>query len=130
MKIIRLICLVSGIAHAILFYVLLTQPEAVIASFGLDTTETVAFLGRRTAMLFLGLSMLSLYTALNKMASSFMIFILALPWLALAFMGGFEYQRGYVGAEVFPAIGTEITIGSLLVLASLLRIRIDKGITR
>ncbi|MEM9422777.1 MAG: hypothetical protein AAF986_09775 [Pseudomonadota bacterium] len=117
MRLVRTICCISGIAQAVLFYALLTDPEAVVGSFGVATSESVAFLGRWAAMLFLGLSALSFYVAASKIVRFPMTALLSVPWLGLAATGFFEYQRGYVGGEIFPALATEVLLG-LLLLAS------------
>ena len=114
MKAIRAICFASGFAQAILFYALITNAEAVIGSFGLPTTDVVGFLGRRAAMLFLGLSFLSFYIGASKSIRFPALLLLAVPWLALAGLGTFEYLRGFVGPAIFPAIATELVLGGLL----------------
>lgn len=120
MKTFKIICIASGLAQAALFYALITDPEAMIGSFGIATNEAVAFTGRRAAALFLGLSAISFYAAATAKAASLLAFVMSISWFALAGTGVFEYARGYVGAAAFPAIGTELLLGLLLLAYSVM----------
>ncbi|AUQ74036.1 hypothetical protein [Phaeobacter piscinae] len=130
MKTFRLICIVSGLAQAALFYALITDPEAMIGSFGVSTNEAVAFVGRRAAVLFLGLSVISFYSAAAAKTAFPTAIVLSISWFAIAATGIFEYQRGYVGNAAFPAIGTELLLGTLLLGSGIMSKISQKSHTR
>ncbi len=113
-------CLVSGLMQAFLCYALLTDPQGMIGSFGIETNGSVAFVARRAAILFLGLSALSFAGLLLKYQKRMVAFALSTPWLGMACLGLFEHLRGTVGSEIYPAMAIETAIGLVLVAAALL----------
>ena len=110
---------ISGLAQIALALCLLLKPDAMIQSFGVETNEVVSFVARRASMLFFGLAALSFggcFLRSNLVPASV---LLSVPWLGLAALGLFEHMRGFVGKEIYPAIGTETVIGLLLLAAAL-----------
>ena len=115
-KILQITCFASAALQAFLFYQLMFFPGETIGGFNVTTTETVDFVARRAAVLFLGLSLLSLLCAMSIEKSTLVAACLSVPWLGLAISGTAEYLRGFVGKEIFPAIAIEATLGLCLLV--------------
>ncbi|TLP68001.1 hypothetical protein FEE96_05640 [Parasedimentitalea maritima] len=111
--------LLAGVLQCYLSYALLTDPEAMIASFGLPTDASVAFVARRAGAMFLGLAALSFAAAFLYRNQKIAALALAMPWLCLALLGSYEHMRGAVGAEIYPALVIETTFAVLFLLIGL-----------
>jgi len=111
----KVVFAVSGLAQVVLAVFLLLKPDAMIQSFGVETNDVVVFVARRASMLFFGLSALSFGCCFLKSNPGVAAALLSVPWIGLAGLGFFEHMRGFVGSEIYPAIGIETAIGLLLI---------------
>jgi hypothetical protein len=116
-----LACGLSGLMQLFLAYALLSDPQGMIGGFGLPTDSSVGFVARRAGVMFLGLAALSMAAMLLQQNRGLAAMALSVPWLGLAILGGFEHLRGFVGAEIYPAIAIETTLGLMLLSAGILQ---------
>jgi len=97
----------------ILFLLLLTTPTIVFSLLGVPEHEAAFFIARRTAMLFLGISLLSWLGrhAEHSVLRQAVCMGLSVSMFCLAVLGGIEFFRGYANAGIWLAIIIEITLG-------------------
>lgn len=88
---------------------LLFAPEIIFRLFTIEEDSSAFFIGRRTAMLFLGIAVLSWVgrNAAHSESRQAICLGLAVSMFALALMGIAEYIRGFVGIGIFLAVVTE-----------------------
>lgn len=99
----------------LLCFVLIIHPDILFMLFGIEKENAGIFIGRRTAMLFLGLSVLT-WCARNTAHSNARQAIclsIALSMLGLALLGIFEYLSGTASIGILLAIVTEVTFALL-----------------
>lgn len=97
--------------------ILLCAPFLIFWLFGIESHASAAFLGRRTAFLFLGLGVIAWAgsTLPPSKERRWMAFGYAFMMLGLALLGCAEFYRGAAGPGIFVAVGAE----TLLALAFL-----------
>jgi hypothetical protein len=99
----------------LLCLVLIIHPDILFMLFGIEKESAGIFIGRRTAMLFLGLSILT-WVARNtahSTARQAICLSIAISMLGLALLGIFEYLSGTAGIGILLAIVTEVTFALL-----------------
>ena len=103
-----------------LFAVLLFSPATLMMLMELEAPPEAAFLARRAAMIFLGISVMS-WLARDQppspMRRAYRIGVSTLMF-ALAALGVAEFARGFAGAGIFIAITTEILLAGLMLRSS------------
>ena len=109
---------VSLITAAIAFTlcgVLILTPEVLFMLFNIDENSSAFFIGRRAAMLFLGISVLSWVgrNAEHSASRQAVCLSLSVSMFALAFLGVAEYLRGYTGMGISLAVMTEAVLALL-----------------
>ena len=107
----KLSVITSSIAF-VLFFSLLILPEPIFLLFGIEGNESAYIIARRTAMLFLGLSLLSF---LNRNAEDSperqsLILSLFVIMFGLVILGLIELFRGEVGPGILLAVVTELML--------------------
>ena len=77
--------------------------------FGIDEHSSALFIGRRAAMLFLGLAVLTWFirNAGYSESRQAVCLCLAVSMLGLAILGIFEYLRGFASIGISLAVVTE-----------------------
>lgn len=95
--------------------VLITYPEAIFLLFGIPENSSAFFIGRRAAMLFLGISVFAWVgrNAVHSESRQAICLGLAISMLALAILGTLEYLRGYAGIGIFLAVVAEAVLSAL-----------------
>ncbi|MBB1368881.1 hypothetical protein H5154_21305 [Pseudoalteromonas sp. SR44-5] len=109
---------VSIITAAIAFtlcLVLILIPEVLFMLFNIDENNSAFFIGRRAAMLFLGISVFSWFgrNAEHSESRQAICLSLSVSMFALAFLGSVEYLRGFAGIGILLAVITEASIALL-----------------
>jgi hypothetical protein len=109
---------ISSIATSVLFiylfYQLFFDSYSFVKDLGLQPSETVAILCRRTAMFMLGLSIL-MFLSKNlphSKARQFICLSTGITMLGLASMGSTELIRGTVNSSMLAAISIETIFGA------------------
>lgn len=104
----------AGIALA-LCVVLIFAPEVIFMLFNIDENGSAFFIGRRAAMLFLGISVFSWVgrNASHSESRQAICLGLTISMLALALLGTTEYLRGFAGIGILLAVVTEATLALL-----------------
>jgi len=95
--------------------ILILLPEMLFWIFSIEQTNSAFFVGRRMAMLFLGLAIL-LWVGRNAEHSESRQAIclsVVVSMCALAGLGVFEFQHGQAGAGILLAVFTEFVIAAL-----------------
>ena len=98
-----------------LFTILILLPEVLFWIFGIEQSNSTFFVGRRMAMLFLGLAIL-LWVGRNAAHSESRQAIclsIVVSMCALAGLGAFELLQGHAGTGILLAIFTESVIAGL-----------------
>jgi len=98
-----------------LFSILILFPEMLFWLFGIEQSNSALFVGRRMAMLFLGLATL-LWVGRNAAHSESRQAIslsIAVSMCGLAGLGVFELLQGHAGPGILLAIFTEFVIAGL-----------------
>ena len=111
----KMVSIITAVIAFTLCGVLLLTPEVLFMLFNIDENSSAFFIGRRAAMLFLGISVLSWVGRNAEHSSSRQSVCLGLSvsMFALAFLGVAEYLRGYAGIGILLAVMTEVVIASL-----------------
>ena len=94
---------------------LLFSPGVVFWLFNIEGHSSAFFIGRRAAMLFLGVSVLTWMSrnAVHSESRQAICVGLSVSMITLALLGSVEYLRGYAGAGILLAIVTEFTLAFL-----------------
>ncbi len=114
----RTCCLAGSALAAVLAVVLVAVPGLVFWLFEIDAGDSAAFLGRRAAMLFLGLAV-TLWAGRDALPSTGRQAIAlgtGATFLALALLGGAELARGAAGPGILVAILIETLLGGAFLL--------------
>ncbi|MBM94392.1 MAG: hypothetical protein CMI09_00865 [Oceanospirillaceae bacterium] len=109
------ISLITSVITLVLCVILILAPEVIFLIFDVEESNSAFFIGRRAAMLFLGLSVL-LWAGRNAPHSESRQAIclgLAVSMFGLAVLGIAEYARGYAGLGIFLAVTTEVALAAL-----------------
>ncbi|GHF95222.1 hypothetical protein [Thalassotalea marina] len=103
--------LTSAIA-ALLAILLLFLPEVVFWLFAIVEHDSATFIGRRAAMLFLGIAFICWLArnAKHSQARQAICLGLAVSMLSLATLGLYELIRGAAGLGIILAITTEVVL--------------------
>lgn len=109
------ISITTSMITMLLCLVLMLAPELIAFIFAIDASESAFFIGRRAAMLFLGLSVMSWMgrNAVHSESRQATCLGLTIAMFGLAILGVTEFMRGYTGPGIFLAVATEIVIASL-----------------
>ncbi|WP_289032002.1 hypothetical protein [uncultured Paraglaciecola sp.] len=103
---------ITAVIAFTLCLVLILIPEVLFMLFHIDENSSAFFMGRRAAMLFLGISVFSWFGRNAKHSESRQAICLSLSisMFALAFLGSAEYLRGFAGIGILLAVITEATL--------------------
>ncbi len=111
----KVVSVVTSVIAFSLCMVLLLIPELIFMLFNIDENSSAFFIGRRAAMLFLGISV---FTWVGRNAShsesrQAICLGLTISMLALALLGTTEYLRGFAGIGISLAVITEAILALL-----------------
>ena len=97
-----------------LFFNLLVFPEPLFALFEIPQTESAFFIARRTAILFLGICIMSWVgrNAEHSESRQAISLGLAISMIGLVILGSAEFIRGYAGMGIGLAILPEVLLSS------------------
>lgn len=106
--------LASGVA-SVLAILLITYPNVLFLLFGIEPENGAYFIGRRAAMLFLGIAILTWATRhiAHSEARQAICLSMCTSMLGLALLGTFEYLRGVAGIGIVLAVLTEVIFAIL-----------------
>ena len=113
MKLFKNVSVVTSVITFSIFASLMFYPQAVYTLFSIDGGPSADFMGRRGAMLFLGMSV---YTWVGRNAPhsesrQALCLGLAVSIFALSIHGTTEFLRGFAGAGILLTVATEIFLG-------------------
>lgn len=105
---------ITSLVAFVLCITLLLVPEAIFSLFQIQEHNSAFFIGRRAAMLFLGISIFAWVgrSALHSDSRQAISLGLAVSMIALALLGTLEYIRGFAGLGISLAIVTEVALGA------------------
>jgi len=111
----KMVSVITSVITLSLCLVLLLIPELIFMLFDIDENSSAFFIGRRAAMLFLGISVFtwSGRNAAHSESRQAVCLGLTISMLALALLGTAEYLRGFAGIGISLAIITEATLALL-----------------
>ncbi|KDC48903.1 MULTISPECIES: hypothetical protein [Alteromonadales] len=111
-KIVSIITAVIALTLCVIFILI---PEVLFMLFNIDENSSAFFIGRRAAMLFLGISVFSWFgrNAEHSESRQAICLSLSVSMFALAFLGSAEYLRGFAGIGISLAVITEATLALL-----------------
>jgi hypothetical protein len=94
--------------------VLMFTPSQMFALFSVEANESAIFMGRRMAILFLGLALITGFTsdAQHSDVRQALCMALSVMLFALAFLGIFEFMRVRAGSGIWLAIVTEMILAA------------------
>jgi len=109
----RHLSIVTATISAALFLIMLLCPEIMFWLFQIPATESAAFMSRRAAILFLGVSLLSwlIRDTAHCITRQSINISFATMMFGLALLGALEYIRGYAGGGISLAVITELLLG-------------------
>jgi hypothetical protein len=104
----------TAVISIALCLVLMFTPTELFRLFSVEANESAIFMGRRMAILFLGLALIAGFTsdAEHSDLRQALCMALSVMLFALAFLGMFEFLRVRAGAGIWLAILTEIGLGA------------------
>ncbi|TMO69057.1 hypothetical protein [Pseudoalteromonas aurantia] len=111
----KIVSVITSVIALTLCLVLLIAPEVIFMLFNIDENSSAFFIGRRTAMLFLGISVIT-WVARNAPHSDSRQAVclgLVISMLSLALLGTIEYLRGFSGLGISLAVITETILAVL-----------------
>lgn len=108
----RIVSVVTTVIAFTLCVVLLFYPQAIFILFEIEGNNLESFIGRRAAMLFLGISVLTWFSrnAVHSESRQAICLGIATAMISLALLGTIEYLREYAGVGIFLAIVTEFLL--------------------
>ncbi len=108
----KTVSMITAVVALVLCVILLSVPEVIFELFNVDDNSLAFFFGRRAAMLFLGISVLTWVgrNASHSESRQAICLGLATSMLALAILGFFEYLRGFAGVGILLAVITEVCL--------------------
>ena len=111
----KMVSVITAVIGLTLCLVLLLTPEVIFMLFGIDENSSAFFIGRRAAMLFLGISVITWAgrNASHSESRQAVCLGLAISMLSLALLGAIEYLRGFAGLGIALAVTTEAILALL-----------------
>lgn len=111
----KLLSVTTALIALTLCGVLILIPEVLFMLFGIDGHGSAFFIGRRAAMLFLGLSVLAWFirNAGHSESRQAVCLCFSVSMLGLAILGTVEYLRGFANIGIALAVVTEAILASL-----------------
>jgi len=111
----KMVSVITAAITLTLCLVLLLAPEAIFKLFSVDENSSALFIGRRAAMLFLGISVITWLGRNSPHSESRQAICLglAISMLSLAVLGTIEYLRGFAGLGISLAVITEAILALL-----------------
>jgi len=111
----KVLSTITALIALTLCIVLFFIPEFVFWLFSIEEHTSAFFIGRRAAMLFGGISVLTWVGrhAVHSESRQAICASLAISMFMLALLGTFEYFRGYAGLGVFLAVVIELALAIL-----------------
>jgi hypothetical protein len=110
----KILCIATSILFIYLFYQLFLNSDSFIKDLGLQPSETVSILCRRTSIFMLGISIL-LFCSKNlplSNARQYICLSTGITMIGLACMGSYELMRGAVAFSILQAIVIETILGA------------------
>ena len=111
----KMVSVITAVIALTLCLVLLLTPEVIFLLFSIDENSSAFFIGRRVAMLFLGISVITWVgrNASHSESRQAVCLGLAISMLSLAVLGTIEYLRGFAGFGISLAVITESILALL-----------------
>ncbi|MDC0609661.1 hypothetical protein OAP63_02920 [Vibrio sp.] len=111
----KLLSISTSLIALTLCAVLLLVPEVLFWLFSVEANSSALFMGRRAAMLFLGLSVLSwsMRNVGHSKSRQAVCLCFSVSMFGLVTLGTVEYFRGFAGAGISLAIVTETILAAL-----------------
>ncbi|WP_188698129.1 hypothetical protein [Bowmanella pacifica] len=111
------VSLITSAITLILCIVLFISPNLIFTLFGIEPHSSTFFVGRRTAILLLGIALLTFLgrNAPHSEARQAICLSLAISMFALALLGTAEFLRGFAGIGIWLAITTETVLAFVYV---------------
>ena len=111
----KIVSAITAVIALTLCLVLLLTPEVIFMLFSIDENSSAFFIGRRVAMLFLGISVITWVgrNASHSESRQAVCLGLAISMLSLAVLGTIEYLRGFAGFGISLAVLTEAILALL-----------------
>ena len=111
----KIVSAITAVIALTLCLVLLLTPEVIFMLFSIDENSSAFFIGRRVAMLFLGISVITWVgrNASHSESRQAVCLGLAISMLSLAVLGTIEYLRGFAGFGISLAVITEAILALL-----------------
>jgi len=111
----KMVSVITAVIALTLCLVLLLTPEVIFMLFNIDENSSAFFIGRRAAMLFLGISVITWVgrNASHSESRQAVCLGLAISMLSLAVLGTIEYLRGFAGFGIYLAVITEAILALL-----------------
>jgi hypothetical protein len=109
----KILSMITAVIAGSLFLVLLFIPELLLWLFQVPGNASAFFIGRRTAMLFLGFAVITWVgrNAPNSESRQAFCIGLASAMAALVVLGTIEFIRGFAGIGIFVGIAAEFLLG-------------------
>ncbi|OFC71675.1 hypothetical protein [Alteromonas confluentis] len=106
---------ITSVVAFILFANFLVFPDLLFYIFGVEGSDSAYFIGKRLSVLFFGMSILTWFSrnAEHSEARQAISLSISISMFAMAFLGLFEYFRGFAGIGILIAVITEMLIGYL-----------------
>jgi peptidoglycan/LPS O-acetylase OafA/YrhL len=111
----KVVSVITALISFFLCLVLLFYPKVIFILFNIDENNSAFFIGRRTAMLFLGITVLTWVgrNAPHSESRQAICLGLTISMLALTLLGITEYVHGSAGAGMLLAVITEAILAVL-----------------
>jgi hypothetical protein len=111
----KIVSVITAVIAFILSMVLILTPELLFILFNIEENSSAFFIGRRAAMLFLGISVFTWVgrNAFHSESRQAICLGLTISMLALAVLGITEYLRGFAGIGILLAVITEAVLALL-----------------
>jgi len=111
----KTISVITSLIALILCVVLLLIPEFIFWLFSIEEYSSAFFIGRRAAMLFLGIAVITWMgrNAEHSESRQSICIGLSVSMFALALLGTIEYLRGYAGIGISLAVIIELVLAVL-----------------
>ena len=111
----KMVSVMTAVIALSLCLVFLLAPEVIFMLFSIDETSSAFFIGRRAAMLFLGISVITWVgrNAAHSESRQAVCLGLAISMLSLALLGAIECLREFAGLGIALAVITEAILALL-----------------
>ena len=109
----KIICILTSLLFAYLFFTLLIDSESFLKGLGLESSVSTFFLARRASIFMLGISVLLLFAMNLSHSKARQIICLAtgITMLGLSLTGIYEFINGSINSTIIPPIIIEIILG-------------------